>query len=393
MSLHAQLSSEAIEKLRQDKRNSTVSAIVLALLCMGLIAIIMGFIFLSSLTKETKPIVSFKYKFPTTEVPETPKVVNQVAKTPTAPASAISKVIVSANLTNLAIAVPDVDTPEASLEFGEAIEFGRGFENGADSGHGSSGATGFGSTEKVSGTLSGHLYDLKQNHRGVATHYDPKNRSHFNDPVNRIHRSRFSEASFKKFYKSPQELFIRIIAIPFSSADLGPKYFKAEKDVKPSGWLAHYQGSVIAPDDGTYRFVGTADDYIGVAINRKMRLVSGWPDIAAAIAVKGANADSDETPHQIGPCGQPLTYGSWFKVRKGEKIEINIALGERPGGQVGFLLLIEKQGEKYETNATGNAILPPFAVGPLHPDDIKYLDQFKGWKFETNKVPVFQAAH
>jgi hypothetical protein len=43
--------------------------------------------------------------------------------------------------------------------------------------------------------------------------------------------------------------------------------------VQPSNWIIHYKGQVSPPSAGTYRFWGTADDLIAVAVNGKTELV------------------------------------------------------------------------------------------------------------------------
>ena len=44
---------------------------------------------------------------------------------------------------------------------------------------------------------------------------------------------------------------------------------------------------------------------------------------------------------------------------------MNLMVGERPGGMVGGLLLIQEEGVEYERNPDGTLILPIFATRPL----------------------------
>ena len=388
MSLHAQLSPEAAQKLRESQRNSTIMSIMIALLACVLLGLIMAFILLSPEFKTTPEIITFNAGSETNEAVERPEISNAVERKPSAPSSSSSRVIAAANMSSVSIPNPQFEATTPSLDFGDGDDFGTGWANGSGSGAGGA-VGGFGSPNKVGGTLTGYLYDFKQTSRGTPVRgYDTGNRSHFTDPVESIQRARFSESSFRKYFKAPQALYVRYIAIPFSNANDGPKFFNAEKQVKPSGWLVHYSGTIKVPEDGEYRLVGCGDDYLGVSIDRKMRLVAPWTDLREILDVPGANARKQ--PNHKSPFGIPLVYGEWFSLRQGQTIDVDVAIGERPGGKVGFVLMIEQKGEDYKKAADGRPILPPFVFGQLTPGDLDYLENFKGWKFDTHKIPMFQ---
>ena len=67
------------------------------------------------------------------------------------------------------------------------------------------------------------------------------------------------------------------ILMPTMNADLGPYVFGAEKIVEPRMWMVHYKGQVAPPTDGTYRFLGDADDFTAVAVNGVTVLVADIP--------------------------------------------------------------------------------------------------------------------
>lgn len=391
MSLHAQLSPEAAQKLRETQRNSTILSIMIALLSCVLLGFLLAFILLSPNFKKTPEIITFNAGLETNEVVEKPQITNTVERKPSAPSSSASRVIASTNMTNVSIPVPKFDSPTPTIEFGDGEDFGSGW-GGSGNGSGNGGAVGgFGSPNKVGGTLTGYLYDFKQTSRGTPVNdYDTANRSHYTDRIESIQRARFSDSSLRKFYKAPQALYVRYVAIPFSNATDGPKFFNAEKEVEPSGWLVHYSGKLKVPEDGEYRLVGCGDDYLGVSIDNKMRLVAPWTDMREILDVPGANARNQ--PNHVGPLGgTTLVYGEWFSLRKGDTIDVNVGIGERPGGKVGFVLMIQKKGVEYKKDSAGNPILPPFVFGQLEPGDLDYLEKFRGWKFDTYNIPMFQA--
>ncbi|MFN4806168.1 MAG: hypothetical protein ACK5LH_11380, partial [Akkermansiaceae bacterium] len=60
MSLHVQLSPEAQENLRRQRRNSTISSVLVSFLVVASIFLIMGFFFINIQVKETPTIVTYE---------------------------------------------------------------------------------------------------------------------------------------------------------------------------------------------------------------------------------------------------------------------------------------------------------------------------------------------
>ena len=390
MSLHVQLSPEALARLKAQQRNSTITSIIISILVVLLICIVLLFLLLPRVENFTPEIVSYQGNIEEEQKVEKREINRSIQREPSAPSSSLAKVIAANTTSQIAIPVTEsyVDTP--SLDFGDGDDFGIGDGFGSG-GEGEGNGGGFGSTTKLLGTIKGRLYDFKQNPKGKSTSYDVKKREDFTSAVKRLHQRKYSQSILDRYYGAKQPLYIRYIAIPNSNADEGPRFFKAEKEIKPSGWIAHYDGKVVAPKDGTFRFVGAADDYLSVIIDNNFKLIAAWPDIQKTVSVRGANSKEQPTD-KPGPFRDsvPVTHGEWFTVKKGQVMDIAITVGERPGGHVGFLLLIEEQGVKYRKTSR-QTILPPFAMGELTDDDLKNLKKFDGWRIETKNVPIFQA--
>ncbi len=140
MSLHAQLSPEAEARLHAQKRNSTISSIFISLLVVVLLGLILAFIFLPPLLKEVPVIVSYQTNSNAEEKLETKKLTNSVERRPSAPSSAMSKVIAANTASPTAVPVPEIDIPEPSLDFGNGDDFGDGWGSGGDGGGGGFGA-------------------------------------------------------------------------------------------------------------------------------------------------------------------------------------------------------------------------------------------------------------
>ena len=191
---------------------------------------------------------------------------------------------------------------------------------------------------------------------------------------------------------APQDLYLTHLAIPYSDAAIGPRFFDAEKEVKPTGWIANYRGTVTVPAAGTYRFVGMGDDYLSVSLNGRPRLFACWPSLQES--VRGSWKPSEDQPTHIGPfAGLPLIYGDWVKLKKGETIEMNIAVGERPGGKVGFILLIQEKSTAYQIDPiTNRPILPLFTTAPIPKDRQTEITQdFKNFPLDWKNTPIFSS--
>jgi hypothetical protein len=161
------------------------------------------------------------------------------------------------------------------------------------------------------------------------------------------------------------------------NANGAPKAFGVENVVKPSYWVIHYKGQVVPPADGTYRFVGNFDDLLVVAVNRKVVLEGNRPD--TRFPRLGWKEAADKGPKVA--ANDLAKYGDWVDLKANQPVDLDILIGERPGGQFHGVLLYEKKGEAYPRNAKGQAILPLFqtAESPLD-EPGRFLTDRPPWK-------------
>ncbi|MEA3207575.1 MAG: hypothetical protein QOE70_632 [Chthoniobacter sp.] len=212
----------------------------------------------------------------------------------------------------------------------------------------------FGSTEKTSGSLIGIFYDLKQNQQRQAVKAD------YLRTMGEFLDSGWDEAVLSRFFRGTKPIYATEVFIPWMGAGAAPKAFELEKIVRPEQWFVIYKGQVSPPEDGTYRFVGLADDVLAVAVNGKTELVSNfgnaqtskWREAAPAEAIK------------VEP--GKLRRGDWFEARKGKIVDLDILIGEHPGTAFGAWLLIERKGVKYpvvtDPKFGEQQVLPVFQV-------------------------------
>ncbi len=392
MSLHAAPDPEVLRRLEVQRRRSTLGSITLSLFLLGGVAALLAFVILPALDETRPMVVAYTQPAPLTEEPQ-PKI-KQFSKQPQAPSASASamKVIASASAAPVALEVPEFHEEFAGFS-GAGDDFDEGWAGGG-AGEGTGTAGGFGSRGAVAGALRGKLYDFKQDPRGKPHSgmpvgvWEVREDDAYFDTIANLQRRNFSDASLSRYFTAPHELSLTHLAIPFSPAAEGPKYFGAEDHMQPSSWIARYRGTVAFPEAGRYRFAGVADDFMGIYLDGKTRFLSTWPDLNPVVAGRwkhGKGTDRWATPYGE----QKLDFGEWFEVRAGEEIEMDLVIGERPGGSVGFLLLLEKEGESYRLAADGRPILPLFATAPFSDQAREeVVRQFPNFEFEWDNVPV-----
>ena len=385
MSIHATLSPQVQERLEAQKRNSTLVSIILSLLTVALIALLLAFYLLPQIIKTTDMIVMIHPAQIEEEPTPKPKKFNRSVTKPSSSSSS-ARVLTAMTSSHTAIPVPDVDVTLPSLDFGHGNDFGEGWEAG-DGKFGGSGS--FGSTHRSSGGLEGIMYDFKKKRNGEDVPYEIANPTEFVERAVRLQKSDFSESSLSRYFRAPQSLFLTHLAIPFSNAESGPSFFGADGDIKPSGWMVHYQGRITVPRSGTYRFSGLGDDYLVLMLKGRMRLAACWSDIQPAIAERWE--PTKPTGEWLGPFGNMrLVYGDWVHLSEGEVIDIDLAIGERPGGKVGFILHVEEKGVDYRKDSQGRPILPLFATAPIsHEEKQRITSEFGSYEIEWENAPVF----
>lgn len=231
----------------------------------------------------------------------------------------------------------------------------------------------FGRNERQGATLIGIFYDLKQTQRREPV---PNHGQRFVHEVDEFLRAGLDEALLNRFFRAARPLYTTQLAMPSMSADAAPKAFGVDDLVKPRCWIVHYKGQVAPPTDGVYRFVGNFDDLLVVAVNRKVVLDGGRP----GTRMPGL---AWEEPADKGPkvaANDLARYGDWLTLKAGEPVDIDILIGERPGGRFHGVLLYQKKGETYPTDSKGSIILPLFQLAPAPATNGKYLTDRPPWK-------------
>lgn len=282
------------------------------------------------------------------------------------------------------LALPDV--PMDQLEMPSAtglmsVSHMRGF--------GSAG-TGLGTTQGfVSLTLFGKLggegmpgafYDLKQTPSRAPTAYAGQivSEADYASVINQAAARKFTGKALEGYFRASQKMSFNYLLIPYMAATEGPKSFRVEKDVKPSGWIVHYSAMIQPPAPGDYRFVGLFDDALVVYVNGRPVLDGSWyPIVGFGEKKRDASIRQDFGGPIVPGTGNRHCYaGKWVRIEGSTRIDI--VVGERPGGRVGGLLLVQARNGRYEERADGSPILPAFSTTPFTSFDMQRIEDYTG---------------
>ena len=291
--------------------------------------------------------------------------VQMAKKQSTMTAPSINKRIVTTGLSKVALpempAMPKVSF--APTKMASAGGTDSSFAMGAMSATGGSGAGGaavpfFGFREsRGGGSLVGRFYDLKQTKDKKPSGLDDKG---YSDELHRFVSSGWNESHIAKYFVGPNPLYTTQIFIPKMDADRGPHAFQLT-GVQPKMWVIHYKGNVIPPEGGNFRFVGMADDVLVVRFNGRNVLDCGSNRPSGKEPSKYYASDGLRLDKKM-DWYKGLGVGDWFQVQGGNSYDMQVLIGEWPGGDFKAWLLLEKEGAEYEKDKSGNPILPVFKL-------------------------------
>ena len=224
----------------------------------------------------------------------------------------------------------------------------------------------------------GIFYDLKQTQDHKPTSVDPET---YNVILDEFLSKGWDESVLSRYYRVTKALATTQLFVPTLNADMAPQAFDVkDPSVKGTRWIAHYKGQVSPPVPGTYRFWGTADDVMAVAVNGKTVLVGNRRDTRLPKTLSTWQPSERDGAH----AGDGnLRAGDWMNLKADEIVDLDIMVGDRPGGVFNVFLMVEKQGDNYETDRRGHPILPILQIAPFNTpksDDAGFATGFPVWK-------------
>ena len=218
----------------------------------------------------------------------------------------------------------------------------------------------FGSNTSMGNEFTGSFYDLKQTKDGKPIEMtDGK----YMDALSRFAKG-WQTSRLDEFFKAPKEKYATFFMIPKMGADAAPKAYGVADVVQPKHWVAYYTGHFSAPETGRYRFCGYGDDILLVRVKKRIVLDASHQPWEGRVT----NWKSDDENSRKYPMGgDHLIIGDWMKLTQGVPMEIEIFLGECPGGGFACQLMIEQKGKTYRqtpyktaTESGTRPVLPVF---------------------------------
>ncbi len=292
-----------------------------------------------------------------TPPPPAPEMEQTTMTAPTPPSATAPSVeaIVSSTTTPVTFSFPNASQPNTNALTAAVDRSLAGKIAGMGVGAGAKGGTTrmLGQKEKVASAFTGTFYDLKQTRARKPTGMSP-------DDYHKVFRKyiaeNWKESILREYYRAKDSIYATQIFTPDMPADEGPRAFGVEKEVQPSRWLVHYRARVSPPQDGIYHFVGAGDDVMLVRFDGKLVLDRCWHQ-----------HDEQLPPEQnylYGWTAIPNGFGKGtaIHVKAGEYYNMDVLIGEEPGGRCYASLLIEQEGTAYERDKHGNPILPIFRL-------------------------------
>ena len=234
--------------------------------------------------------------------------------------------------------------------------------------------TSFGRPTNFEGTLVGQLYDFKRNKDGKARRAD------YWADLRHIVEQKLTSRAFQEVYCVPKKVYLSHLFVPYADAATGPEAFGVGGLMEPTAWVAHYTGQVHPLHSGRYRFIGDFDDVLIVLIDGVVVLEVTWDHSDNVGGATGWTAKENVNTYKCFT-GRPFIFGDWVELTSDKPRRIDVLVGERPGGRIGGVLVVQKEGVTYDKASNGFPVLPIFAVSTLSPQEQQRLEEAREMKF------------
>lgn len=251
------------------------------------------------------------------------------------------------------VEMPDIQLPEMT-GMGEGLGAGiGGFDMMPDFNE----VSVFGGGQSVGNDFVGTFYDFKRDRRGRNVPMDP---SAYVDKLASFVRHGWKDSELARYYQSPKKLYATTFLVPRVLSTIAPEAF-GEPDAGGWCWAVHYKGELVHKDGITFRFWGHGDDVLVVRVDGRVVLAANWIGgkyAADTIASFWQSDSADSYKYYMG--NNTSVVGDWITLEPGVPLDMEVLLGEGPGGGFCAMLAVEVKGVEYERGPQGNPILPIF---------------------------------
>ena len=250
--------------------------------------------------------------------------------------------------------MPDIQLPEMSgpgdgLDDGLAVEFDMMPDLGD--------ITIFGDPKSIGNDFEGTFYDFKRDRSGRGISMSDVQ---FVEEMTKFARAGWMTSKLGRFYRSPKKLYATTFTMPQIRSSFAPAAFD-EADTIGYAWMVHYKGPLVHKEGIKFRFWGHGDDVLIVLVDKEVVLNAAWPDPNRGTdQIAGSWQSSSPKSRQYYLGNNTAVVGDWITLEPGVPMDMEVFMGEVPGGAFCSYLLVEVEGVKYERNKQNAPILPIF---------------------------------
>jgi len=253
--------------------------------------------------------------------------------------------------------MPDIQLPEMS---GMAADLGGdlgGFEMMPELDE----VSVFGGGQTIGNDFVGTLYDFKRKRNGTPLTV-ALGKWKFLQEVGKFIENGCRPSTIARFYRSPKKLYTTTIMIPSTMSYFAPLAF-GEMDMIGNEFMVYYEGQIVHPKGGRFRFWGMADTFLVVRVNERVVF-----DYARRFTYAWDGKESKKTSSHFGHF--PAYVGSWIELEPGVPLKMEVVLGELSGSLFAAMLAIEEEGVDYPKNLEQRPLLPIFKTAELSRDQV-----------------------
>ena len=249
----------------------------------------------------------------------------------------------------------------------------------------------FGDKFSTGHDLVGTYYDLNRRCDGGFNGVDPM--TEIGMVVSRFIKSGCDKRVVARYYHSPP-LYAVGVMIPRMLSPAGPTAFGLE-GAKAEGWFVHYEGKLVHPTDIRFRFWGNGDDIMVVLVDKEVVLSAGVAynnnEWVGGYELAPGWVQHGTTMNEVIMGGFGGGWSEWIDLKAGESHDLDIIIGESPGGHFMAMLNVEVDGVEYERTQAGFPTFPMFKTDDLswEQQDAIYQYLVPGESCLTNG-PVFR---
>jgi hypothetical protein len=214
----------------------------------------------------------------------------------------------------------------------------------------------FGSGASIGNDFVGTYYDFNRSRNGGFNSIIP---DEFELVLLDFILDEWNTGRFRKFYQSKEKRYATCFMIPRIPSDLGPEAF-GEPGAAGYCWAILYKGKLVHKDGMTFRFWGMGDDILMVRVAGELVLAASYPNTLLQQGCGWISSSSKSGLFYLG--NNKAQVGDWITLEPGVPLDMEVLIGESPGGSFNAMITVEEKGVDYHLTQQGGPLLPMFTT-------------------------------